>query len=300
MGDRKHLIGQTGQIRVDIELLKRLNERVPTGTFFLISDLAIQNMHTKLLQSFLFVLIALIVSTPCIAVEKTTLSLGIDYSTGDYGSEPDTRIWYLPVSIKLEQKAFVYKITIPYLQITGPGNIVGADANPGSGNGNGVTTESGMGDVTVAVSYGLLPYHPEELFIEFTGKVKFPTADENKLLGTGEYDYSLQTDLFYASGRAGIFGTLGYKFYGDPPGIDYQNVYYYSLGLNYHHNHLFSSGLIYNFKEAATTGGTKQQELMFYSNTKLDSKKKLLLYLVKGLSNGSPDWGIGLSFGYIL
>ena len=257
-------------------------------------------MHNKFLHIYIMLLAAAIVSSPCIAADRTTLSMGADYSTGDYGSETDTRIWYLPVSIKLEQTAFIYKLTIPYLQITGPGNIVGADANPGGGSGQEVTTESGPGDIIAAISYSLFPYQPGELFVELTGKVKFPTADETKLLGTGEYDYSLQTDLFYTSGMVGIFGTLGYKIYGDPPGINYQNIYYYSLGVNYRHKRQFSSGLIYDVKEAATTSGTDQQELTPFISIKLDSKKKMLFYLVKGLSDGSPDWGIGLNFGYIL
>jgi len=35
-----------------------------------------------------------------------------------------------------------------------------------------------------------------DLAMDLTGKIKFGTADEDKGLGTGEQDYSLQADVF--------------------------------------------------------------------------------------------------------
>ncbi|MDH5446556.1 MAG: transporter [Gammaproteobacteria bacterium] len=237
--------------------------------------------------------------SPVLAEYQTSVSTGVDYSTGDYGDSSDTEIWYFPLSVKLDTLDFVYKVTVPHIQITGPGTVVGPNATPADGD-NQTTTESGMGDVIAAISYALFPYQPDEVFIELTGKVKFPTADENKRLGTGEYDYSFQVDGFYSAGMFGIFTTLGYKIYGDPPGIDYKNGSYYSLGGSYSLTHRFSLGLAYDFKEAATQRSEDQKELTAFASKKLSNKFKILGYLVKGLSDGSPDWGLGFNISYIL
>lgn len=254
-------------------------------------------------RQIIFVLLwgmSLLPANNSLASDRITLSAGADYSTGKYGSSDETKIWYLPLSVKFEQTDIVYKLTVPYLQITGPGNIIGSEANPAPGNNNGTATESGQGDIIAALSYSLTPYRPEHLFIEIGGKIKIPTADEEKRLGTGEYDYSLQLDSFFSVGKSSIFATLGYKIYGDPEGVDYRNIYYYSLGGSHRITPRFSSGLVYDFKQAATSSGVDQQELTFFASSRLDNKKKILFYLVKGLSDGSPDWGIGINLGYVI
>lgn len=257
------------------------------------------NFKTLLTNQIIWLLFLLPIS-PSLAADRLTLSAGTDYSTGKYGSSTSTDIWYLPISIKLESSDLVYKLTVPYLQITGPGNVIGVDANPGAGNHSEISSESGLGDIIAAISYSLTPYQPERLFLEITGKVKFPTADENKMLGTGEYDYSMQADGLYSSGKASTFVTLGYKILGDPPGTDYQNVIYSSLGGMYTFSRHFSTGLVYDSKQASTTNGIEQEELTVFINTRLADNRKMLFYAVKGLSDGSPDWGVGINFSYIL
>jgi hypothetical protein len=58
---------------------------------------------------------------------RLTLSSGFDFSTGNYGSSGTTQIAYAPFSVKYAPDPFVLKLTIPYIRITGPGNVVGVD-----------------------------------------------------------------------------------------------------------------------------------------------------------------------------
>src|SRR3989441_7117590 len=57
------------------------------------------------------------------------------------------------------------------------------------------TTEEGIGDVLLKVSYAIL--EEKALIPEIAPyvKIKFPTADETRGLGTGEYDETIGVDL---------------------------------------------------------------------------------------------------------
>lgn len=234
------------------------------------------------------------------AKDKLTLSAGYDFSQGDYGDQTDTKVKYVPLSIKLEKSRLVYKLTIPHITITGPGNFVGRDAVSGGSGSNAITTESGLGDVVAAVSYNLLPYQVNRPLIDITAKVKIPTADKKRGLGSGKFDFYFQADGLYSIKKTTLFGSLGYKVYGDTLNINYENVFYYSLGANYPFNKEIGAGVVFDYREASTTNGFERKELTAYINKKLDNKKKLLGYIVRGLSNGSPDWGLGISLSYLL
>jgi len=241
----------------------------------------------------------LLPTIPLQAQLKTSLAVGLDYSTGQYGATSSTEIWYLPFVLKVETSKLVYKFTLPYLQITGPGNVIGVDAAPGSG-GSAITTETGLGDIVTAVSYSVLPYQAKRVLLDITGKIKFPTADKTRALGTGENDYSIQADGFYTVSRLSTFGSIGYKLYGDPPGVDYRNVLFYSIGGVYSLSDTTGIGVVYDYRQATTQNGTDPQEVTFFTSKKLLKNKKMLAYLVKGFSQGSPEWGIGIKMSYVL
>ena len=128
------------------------------------------------------------------ATDRITFSSGVDYSVGNYSATSATEIWYIPVTLKLEQPTVIYKLTVPFIRITGPGYVTGAEADPAGSGDTATTTESGMGDILTSASYTLIPYQIEKLSIDLTAKIKLPTADESRGLGTGEIDYYLQAD----------------------------------------------------------------------------------------------------------
>src|SRR5215510_6681898 len=76
---------------------------------------------------------------------RTTLSVGADYSTGKYGQSQSTDLLYVPVTAKHETGRWTFKLIVPYLHITGPGNVVGSPDNivilPGGGAA--IRTETG-------------------------------------------------------------------------------------------------------------------------------------------------------------
>jgi hypothetical protein len=238
---------------------------------------------------------AALATLPVAADPGFSLTTGLDYSTGKYGGTESTDMLYIPVTGKYEVDKYTLKLTVPYLQVTGPGNVVRDVGQIGPASTT-RTKQSGLGDIVVAGTYDMYGGHANGTFVDVTAKIKFGTADEAKGLGTGKNDYALQADLYKTFGKNTVFGTLGYKVMGSPPGVTLNNVFYASLGVGHQYSQETSAGLILNLQEKAFPTGFPQQELTAYVSHKLGKTWKAQAYAVKGFSNGSPDWGAGAMF----
>jgi hypothetical protein len=234
------------------------------------------------------------------------VSLGAEYTTGDYGTGADTTIWYFPFTFRYEAKDITLSVTVPYLIVEGPGNVIPAigDAPRHMSPGMGamqvvrpgpvgpVRRESGLGDVVLSGSLRLVAETPARPRVDLTGKIKLATADEAKNLGTGENDYAVQVDLEKGS----FFGYLGYRVYGDPPGIDLDNAVYGLVGLSQPLAADTRAGVaLYAQQAAAAAGVDDQLELGVFLSRRLGKDGRLRPYVVFGLSDGSPDWGVGVT-----
>jgi hypothetical protein len=238
---------------------------------------------------------AALATLPVAADPGFSLTTGLDYSTGKYGGTESTDMLYIPVTGKYEVDKYTLKLTVPYHQVTGPGNVVRDVGQIGPASTT-RTKQSGLGDIVVAGTYDMYGAHANGTFVDVTAKIKFGTADEAKGLGTGKNDYALQADLYKTLGKNTVFGTLGYKVMGSPPGVTLNNVFYASLGAGHQYSQETSAGLILNLQEKAFPTGFPQQELTAYVSRKLGKTWKAQAYAVKGFSNGSPDWGAGAMF----
>lgn len=228
-----------------------------------------------------------------------SLTTGLDYSSGKYGSSESTDILYIPFTGKYETGLWTFKLTVPYIRITGQGGVV-RDVGAYKAAGTTRSTESGLGDVVTAATYNVYNSGGQNpLLVDLTGKVKFGTADENKGLGTGKNDYSMQADLYKTVGQFTAFGTLGYKVFGELPGVNLDNVFYGSLGGSYKYNQQTSAGLILDLRQKVTATGAPQKELTAFVSHKIDKMWKAQGYVVKGFADGSPDWGAGAMLSYV-
>ena len=228
-----------------------------------------------------------------------SVTSGVDYSSGKYGSQDRTDITSIPVIGKYEVGSWVLKLTVPYVSITGPGNV-----SPGIGKFKNTTTtkrstESGLGDIVAAATYNVYNGSNGGPAVDVTGKVKFGTADDKKGLGTGENDYIGQVDLYQAFGDFTALGTLGYRVYGDTSTAPLDNVFFGSVGGSYKIAPGTSAGVIYDYRPAITSNGSAISEATAFVNHKISDNWKAQAYLVKGFSSGSPDYGVGALVSYV-
>jgi hypothetical protein len=227
-----------------------------------------------------------------------SLGAGVDYSSGKYGDVTSTDILYVPFTGKYETDSWIFKLTVPYIEITGPGNVVRDVGVVRPTTSTTRTTERGLGDVVAAATYNLYAGGVSDPVVDLTGKVKFGTADETKGLGTGENDYAAQVDVYKGLDRFTAFGTVGYRILGSPPGVSLNNVFYGSLGGSYKIDQDLSAGLMLDLRQKASPAGAPQRELTAFVARRLDKTWKAQAYAVKGFADGSPDWGAGANMAY--
>ena len=141
---------------------------------------------------------------------QASVGAGAEFTTGKYGGTESTQELYLPFTGKLQTGLWSFKLTIPYLVVSGPANAIGGgedripidSSGSGSGGSSGFSdagsatrTTSGLGDIVARASYSLLQETSSAVGLDVGARVKFGTADEAEGLGTGETDLSLQADL---------------------------------------------------------------------------------------------------------
>jgi predicted porin len=223
---------------------------------------------------------------------RFSISIGADYSSGDYGASEDTDVWAIPIGLKYRTGLWRFGISSSWLRVSSP-NIVDADGNF-IGNSGAKTTETGMGDLHLSAAYNLLDDRDYLIGLDVTGKIKIPTADEDKFLGTGKTDYGLNVEVFKTINAWTPYWNVGYKWKGNPSGIDYNNVWSSSLGFDYQVNRDLIMGTSYDWQQKVTQFSQNSQEVSAYASYYLNNNNKLNFYLLTGYSDASPDWGSGL------
>ncbi len=254
-------------------------------------------MKCSLATTLIALVLAALTQAAMAADNRVTLTTGVDYSTGKYGGTQSTDITFIPVIAKYETGLWTWKLSVPYIRITGPGNVVPSVGQVASGSGS-RTTQSGLGDVVASASYTVYSSLATQTLIDLTGKVKFATADETKNLGTGKNDYAAQVDIYKLVGKFTPFGTVGYKVLGSPATYTLNNVWYGTLGAAYKVSKTTTSGLMLDLRQKSSPAGAPRRELTAFVSHKLSHDWRLQGYAVKGFADGSPDWGIGAMVSY--
>ena len=226
----------------------------------------------------------------CAAEDGTSLTVGIEQTKGDYGQGSDTTITMVPVTFRLGNRPWQFGVTVPYLEVTGPGNVtrdLGRFRAAGPRR-----SATGLGDV-VGFATRAVGVAGDGTAFDLTAKVKLGTADEGDGLGTGENDLHLQADVYGGSGTYSPFSTLGYKVLGDPPGIDLKDVFFLSLGVARKLDGESSAGLMWTGQQKTTAGGSALSELTAFYTHRMGVQWKVQFYGLLGLADGSPDFGAG-------
>src|SRR5258706_5555723 len=125
---------------------------------------------------------------------ELSAGLGVNYSSGKYGTSADTNLLSIPLSARYESDLWTLKLTVPYLSVTGPANVVpgvgriDSAGRPRRRTFAGTTTESGLGDTVASATYKAYYDAGTKRGLDLTGRLKLPTAGADKCLGTGSAD----------------------------------------------------------------------------------------------------------------
>ena len=224
-------------------------------------------------------------------------STGLLYSSGDYGTGFDTNIAVIPFGLRARLGAFRLSATLPYLRLDSPGVVVvGGDGSPIIIDPNrpiAQTRREGFGDLTLRAAYGFSATWLGGVDLDISGRVKFPTSAESKFLGTGETDFALAGEASFPVGSWSPFVNVGYRFFGDPPGLDLRNGFATSIGTTKQFGRMVAV-FSYDYSRAVTSATDDAHELFAALSGPLFRQLNYAAYGIVGLSDGSPDYGLGL------
>ncbi len=242
--------------------------------------------------------------------ERVVLTAGYQFTQGSYNQGTDTTIQYIPVSALYSKDNWRYELTVPYLIITGNGNVIpgtngsmftGSSNNGGSGMNNGfmnnnnqtsnsTITNSGLGDIYARAAYSFNKNSNSSLYYELEVNSKFGTASTEKALGTGQNDYAIQLNSSYVTNNVAYL-NVGYKVVGDSATIDYNNVIYGSTGISFTVDNTKRLGFAFDYQQTTLDNFDDFQQVSVSLSWVQDKKWSISLAALAGLTNSSPDFG---------
>jgi len=242
----------------------------------------------------------------------------VNFSSGTYGTDSTTNILYAPMTVRRLFRDGDVSLTIPLVMISGTGavRLVGgvptrtgsASVSPvgalaaGSGGGKGPgasplsssTTDGGLGDIILRGRYYLIEESSIMPLVALTGRVKLPTADADTGLGTGEFDEGVGVELskFFAD-RWLAYLDGGYNIIGDAPGTNFNNQWWYDVGIGYDVTDNLHMSVFYEEYRALVNTVNNARDLLALTNYIVSDTVHLTGSLLVGLSNGAPNYGFG-------
>jgi len=228
------------------------------------------------------------------SVKGMSMSVGMEYKTGKYGSSSRFDTTYIPLAAKYETQQWAFKLTVPHIAVTESGTYINSSGEAV----NYRVTHSGLGDIEAAANYYLYDNPDLTAGLDLTGKIKFGTADSQKWLGNGADDYAIQINGYRTAERFTAFGTIGYKVLGQPSWVRLHNVFFGTLGAGYKYDQSTQVGVALDQTQKSFDLGAPLRELSLYFSHGYNKNWNIQGYLLKGFADGSPDIGGGATLLY--
>jgi len=254
--------------------------------------------------------------------EDTTWQVSVtpNYSNGDYGAGSKTTIWYVPLSLQRQFNDGDLTLVVPYVSVTGDCSVTLLSGVPNRTNHqcgaptrergrrkrhseipDPVVTNSGLGDVVLRGRYYVMDGAGWVPTLAVTARLKIPTADAEKGLGTGEPDEGVGVELTKTLGEKWVsFADAGYTFIGKPPGVDLRNQWYYDMGLGYYVTKECLVSAYYEYYRSLLAGYQAPQDFLVAVNYALSRGWSLSGSTQIGLSDGAPAYAVsvGVAFAF--
>jgi Putative MetA-pathway of phenol degradation len=251
-------------------------------------------------------------------VQNWQVGFSPTYSSGNYGTSSTTNIIYLPLAVRRLFDNGDITFTIPYICIHGDGAVTVLSGVPNrvskSGSSSSSTspgnsgksknkqpgnveptssTDCGIGDLILRGRYYLVDEVGWVPTIAVTGRIKFPTADSDRGLGTGRFDESFGVEVTKKLIGSWLgFVDFGYTFIGDPQDVNLRNQWYYDLGVGYNLTKNLLVSMYYEEYRALIEDLSNPRDLLFALNYKATSSLRFNASFLVGLSDGAPDYAL--------
>lgn len=235
-----------------------------------------------------------------------SFSTGFDYTKGSYGTPRATRLLYVPFTLSYDGDTYGADVTMPYLYQSGPTGqtIVGGRVVPTGAAVSGratprITTVHGWGDLVLGATRYFEGASETSPLYSLRAQVKFGTANHDTGLGTGKNDYTFSGAVSkFLNDHWALSGDLGYTKFGSPRGIKLKPAVFGSVGGAYRFADRSRIGLTAYASRSNLAGTPAPVDVTAYYSFPPSKSVQLRAYVLKGLSQGSPNHGFGLSVSF--
>lgn len=229
-----------------------------------------------------------------------------NYSSGSYGTGTNTTIVYVPLSIQRLFRDGDVALVVPMVSVTGDGSVTLLSGVPnrrttvGTATGARVT-QVGLGDLVLRGRYYALDQADWWPTVALIARLKIPTAQSGRGLGTGKPDEGFGIESSRTLGEKWvIFVDAGFTFIGKPAGFNLRNQWNYDVGLGYYFTKALTLSVYYEEYRAVTQGNQNPQDVLISLNYDWSPRMSFNASTQVGLSDGAPDYALsaGISVKY--
>jgi Putative MetA-pathway of phenol degradation len=236
------------------------------------------------------------------------LSAGFDYATGKFGAKcgvqnfsitctpSGTTVFVVPVSGMVQVDRLRLEMTVPWVDIQGPGRFAGVFGVPViiAPTNNQPSHRSGIGDITVGAAFAVIRENEFLPLVEIEGVSKLPTAADG--LGTGKTDYGAQVNLFKTV-LPGLtaYGSLGYEWIGEINTVALHSGGRATAGAEFKFLPVTVGG-IFDYRQNSWQGAPDYFAFDPYARFSVFPGISFGVYATLGLTRSTPSSGFGFRF----
>lgn len=172
------------------------------------------------------------------AEQQFSSEFGLEYETGDYGTGETTTTWTVPLTLKYyPNEKLDFELYVPFIRTSNTNTVIAGGRHGRRGGSRRSVrssgSQTGLGDASLTTGYSLIPESTGTVLVRPLFYVKFPTGDEDKGLGTGEWDLGGGLEVSKWLGDWLPYAELLYISPGESGGLDLQDYWSYTVSLGY-------------------------------------------------------------------
>jgi hypothetical protein len=256
---------------------------------------------------------------PAAADQQWQVGTAPSFSSGKYGTESRTDVFYTPITARRLFANGDVSLVFPFTCIRGDGGVTvvaGSPVRTGTRTLDGTTrdttltrtgttseataaprtTSCGMGDIVIRGRYYAVDERGWIPTIAVRGHLKTPTADEELGLGTGRPDEGVGVEISRMFAATTVMVDGGYTFMGRPAGIDFNDVWWYDVGLGQDlAGDRVNISVFFEEYRAIAPGLDNARDILTAITVKSANGWQLQLSGEFGVSSGAPDRGFTLA-----
>jgi len=251
-------------------------------------------------------LAALLAAVPAFAApaKKFAIGLGVDFASGDYGTDTTTDSLRVPLTLDyFPSDRLDFELVIPYLYQNNSNTILAGgmrfpfERHMGMRQTSFDTgdSQSGLGDISLTAGYLLVQASEYLPSVRPLLYLKFPTADEDKGLGTGEFDVGAGIGAAKWFGPWYTFAEARYIFQGSNSDLGLKDYATAEGEAGYRLTQRFLPTISLWWSAPPADDASDLVEARLKEKYWMTDDVYLEGYLGKGLSDGTADIGAGLA-----